>query len=306
MSICNLCPRRCRVARRLSLSDEGPLGYCRLPVLPVVARAALHHWEEPCISGTRGAGTVFFSGCNLSCVYCQNYDISELRKGTEISVARLREIYFELIAQGAHNIDLVTPTHFAHAVYESLAEPLPVPVVYNCGGYESVHTIRFLRNKIQIWLPDLKYSDARAAARYSDAPDYFERATAAIEEMFRQTGPYEMGEDGLLRRGVLIRHLILPGQLENTKGVLDYVAETFRPGDVLFSLMHQYVPAGRAAEFPEIDRRLTDEEYEEAEDYMLTLGIEDGYVQQKDSADAAYTPAFDGTGVLAPAEEVRP
>lgn len=301
MSICNLCPRRCRVARRQSIAGDGPVGYCRTGMLPIVSRAALHHWEEPCISGTRGAGTVFFAGCNLSCVYCQNYEISELRKGTEISVRRLREIYFELIAQGAHNIDLVTPTHFTHAVYQSLAEPLPVPVVYNCGGYESVHTVAFLRKKIQIWLPDLKYSSSRAAARYSRAPDYFDRATAAIEQMFRQTGPYEMGPDGLLRKGVLIRHLILPGQLDNTKGVLEYIAETFRPGDVLFSLMRQYVPCGRASEFPEIDRRLTDEEYEEAESYMEALGIEDGYVQQKDSADAAYTPAFDGTGVLAPA-----
>ena len=267
MSLCNLCPRRCRIDRRESFYGEGPVGYCRLGTRPVVARAALHHWEEPCISGTRGAGTVFFSGCNLSCVYCQNYEISELRKGTEISVARLREIYFELIAQGAHNIDLVTPTHFTRAVYESLRftravyeslrEPLPVPVVYNCGGYESVHTVRFLRNKIQIWLPDMKYTDSAAAARYSHAPDYFDRAADAIEQMYRQTGDYDIGPDGLLRKGVLIRHLILPGQLANTKGVLEYIAETF-----------------------------------------LSLGIEDGYVQQKDSADAAYTPAFDGTGVL--------
>lgn len=302
MSLCNLCPRRCRVERKLSMHDDGPAGYCRLGVLPVVARAALHHWEEPCISGTRGAGTVFFSGCNLSCVYCQNYEISELEKGTEISVERLREIYFELIRQGAHNIDLVTPTHFTHAVYQSLAEPLPVPVVYNCGGYESAHTVAFLRKKIQIWLPDLKYSDSRAAARYSGAPDYFDRAVEAIEQMFRQTGPYDIGPDGLLRRGVLIRHLVLPGQLDNTKGVLDYIAETFRPGDVLMSLLRQYVPCGRAADYPEINRRLSDEEYDEAVRYLEDLGIEDGYLQQKDSADAAYTPAFDGTGVLAAAQ----
>ncbi len=301
MSLCNICPRRCRIDRRESLSGSGPVGYCRLGMLPVVSRAALHHWEEPCISGTRGAGTVFFAGCNLSCVYCQNYDISVLRKGVEISVERLRAIYFELIAQGAHNIDLVTPTHFTHAIYQSLSEPLPVPVVYNCGGYESVHTVAFLRKKIQIWLPDLKYSDSRAAARYSDAPDYFERATAAIEQMVRQTGNYDIGPDGLLRKGVLIRHLVLPGQLDNTKGVLDYIADTFRPGQILFSLMRQYVPCGRAAEFPEINRPLSDEEYEEAESYMESLGIEDGYIQQKGAADSAYTPAFDGTGVLAPA-----
>ena len=279
------------------METGGALGYCRLGMMPVVSRAALHHWEEPCISGTRGAGTVFFAGCNLSCVYCQNYEISELRKGKEISIERLRQIYGELIAQGAHNIDLVTPTHFTHAIFQSLRDPLPVPVVYNCGGYESVHTVAFLRKKIQIWLPDLKYSKSSAAARYSDAPDYFDKATAAIEQMFRQTGPYEMDGDGLLRKGVLIRHLILPGQIENTKGVLRYIAETFAPGDVLFSLMRQYIPCGRAAEFPEINRRLTDEEYEEAESYMEALGIEDGYVQQKDSSDPAFIPAFDGTGV---------
>ena len=297
MSICNLCPRACKVERKASLESAGAFGYCRLGMMPVVARAALHHWEEPCISGTRGAGTVFFSGCNLHCVYCQNYEISELRKGKEISIERLRQIYGELIAKGAHNIDLVTPTHFTHAIYQSLRDPLPVPVVYNCGGYESVHTVAFLRKKIQIWLPDLKYSESAPASRYSDAPDYFDKAAAAIEQMFRQTGPYEMDGNGLLRKGVIIRHLILPGQIENTKGVLRYVAETFAPGDVLFSLMRQYIPCGRAAEFPEINRRLTDEEYEEAESYMEALGIEDGYVQQKESSDKAFIPAFDGTGV---------
>lgn len=298
MSICNICPRACKVRRREALSHRGPMGYCQSAMLPVVSRAALHHWEEPCISGTRGAGTVFFAGCNLSCVYCQNYDISERRKGIEISVARLRAIYGELIAQGAHNIDLVTPTHYVHAIFQSLKEPLPVPVVYNSGGYDSVHTVAFLRKKIQCWLPDLKYSDGKVAERYSDAPDYFEKATAAIEQMVRQTGPYELDGNGILQKGVLVRHLILPGQLKNTKGVLEYIADTFGEGDILFSLMRQYTPAGRAAEFPEINRRLTDEEYEEAEAYMEELGIVDGYVQQKESAKEAFIPAFDGTGVM--------
>ena len=297
MSICNICPRGCRVPRRESVHGQGAVGYCRTGMLPIVSRAALHHWEEPCISGTRGAGTVFFAGCNLSCVYCQNYEISELRRGIEISVERLAEIYRELIDRGAHNIDLVTPTHFTHAVFQSLKEPLSVPVVYNCGGYESVHTVAFLRKKIQCWIPDLKYSDAAAAERYSSAPDYFEKAVPAIEQMFRQTGPYEIGADGILKKGVLIRHLILPGQMKNTKGVLEYVAETFRKGDVLFSLMRQYTPHGRAEEFPEINRRITDEEYEEAEAYMEALGIEDGYIQQKESSDQSFIPVFDGTGV---------
>ena len=298
MAICNICPRACKIERKESLKDRGVTGYCRSGMLPVVSRAALHHWEEPCIAGTRGAGTVFFAGCNLSCVYCQNYEISEMGKGTEVSAERLREIYFELIRQGAHNIDLVTPTHYTHAIFQSLREPLPVPVVYNCGGYESVHTVAFLRKKIQCWLPDLKYSDTKAAARYSDAPDYFKKATVAIEQMFRQTGPYEMNGGGILQKGVLIRHLILPGQVENTKRILEYVAETFAPGDVLFSLMRQYVPCGRAAEFPEINRSITDEEYDECESYMEALGIEEGYVQQKASSDKIFIPAFDGTGVL--------
>ena len=303
MSFCNVCPRSCKVDRKQSIHEKGRAGYCRSGMLPIVSRAALHHWEEPCISGTRGAGTVFFAGCNLSCVYCQNYEISELMHGEEISVERLRQIYFELIAQGAHNIDLVTPTHFTHAIFQSLREPLPVPVVYNCGGYESVHTVAFLRKKIQCWLPDLKYSLRGPAARYSDAPDYFEKATAAIEQMYRQTGPYEIGSDGILKKGVLIRHLILPGNLENTKGVLRYVAETFAPGQVLFSLMRQYVPWGRAAEFPEINRRLTEEEYNEAEACMEELGIVDGYTQEADSSDAVYIPAFNGAGVREPSKE---
>ena len=303
MSFCNVCPRSCKVDRKQSIHEKGRAGYCRSGMLPIVSRAALHHWEEPCISGTRGAGTVFFAGCNLSCVYCQNYEISELMHGEEISVERLRQIYFELIAQGAHNIDLVTPTHFTHAIFQSLREPLPVPVVYNCGGYESVHTVAFLRKKIQCWLPDLKYSLREPAARYSDAPDYFEKATAAIEQMYRQTGPYEIGSDGILKKGVLIRHLILPGNLENTKGVLRYVAETFAPGQVLFSLMRQYVPWGRAAEYPEINRRLTEEEYNEAEACMEELGIVDGYTQEADSSDAGDIPAFNGAGVRAPSKE---
>lgn len=303
MSFCNVCPRSCKVDRKQSIHEKGRAGYCRSGMLPIVSRAAPHHWEEPCISGTRGAGTVFFAGCNLSCVYCQNYEISELMHGEEISVERLRQIYFELIAQGAHNIDLVTPTHFTHAIFQSLREPLPVPVVYNCGGYESVHTVAFLRKKIQCWLPDLKYSLREPAARYSDAPDYFEKAIAAIEQMYRQTGPYEIGSDGILKKGVLIRHLILPGNLENTKGVLRYVAETFAPGQVLFSLMRQYVPWGRAAEFPEINRRLTEEEYNEAEACMEELGIVDGYTQEADSSDAVYIPAFNGAGVREPSKE---
>jgi len=204
--ICSICPRRCGAERT---ETEGH-GFCRMPAAPVVARAALHPWEEPVLCGNRGAGTVFFSGCNLGCVYCQNHAISRGNFGRPVTSARLREIFLDLIAQGAATIDLVTPTHFVPLILPALDPPLPVPVVYNCGGYESVETLRLLEGKVQVYLPDLKYADAELARRLSAAPDYFSVATAAIREMLRQTGPCVV-EDGLLKRGVLIRHLVLPG-----------------------------------------------------------------------------------------------
>ena len=255
-----------------------------LPAPPCTFGNALHFWEEPCISGEKGSGTVFFSGCNLHCVFCQNYEISSMNKGKEITVERLREIYFELIAQGANNINLVTPTHFTHAVLESLKEPLPVPVVYNTSGFETLDTLRKLKGKVQIWLPDLKYSDDLAAIKYSNAPSYFRIATDAIKEMYKQVGPYKLDGNGIMQSGVIIRHLLMPGMVENTKGVIDWVAKTFKPGEVMFSLMHQYIPCGRAADYPEINRRVTEEEYKEVEQYLFDSGIEDGFVQEDDSA----------------------
>ena len=288
--ICTLCPRRCGAER----TAEAGGGFCRMPGGLRVARAMLHHWEEPPISGQNGAGTVFFSGCTLGCVYCQNGDISAGGFGKDISTARLREIFEELIAQGAHNIELVTPTHFLPWILPALTPRLPVPVVYNCGGYESVETLRQLEGKVDIWLPDLKYADGELAGRLSAAPDYFPVAAAAIREMFRQTGPCVL-EDGLLKRGVVIRHLVLPGYLDNTRQVLDWIAETFGPGDVLVSLMSQYTPTnnmtGRMA------RRVTAAEYRAAAAYMRNCGITDGFVQERTSAEEAYTPAFDGQGV---------
>lgn len=296
MILCNLCPRCCKTVRPSSVQERTD-GFCRCGLLPIVSRAALHHWEEPCISGTRGAGTVFFAGCNMHCVYCQNYEISVQRQGTEISIPHLRSLYENLIRQGAHNIDLVTPTHFSHAVYESLRTPLSVPVVYNCGGYESVHTIRFLKKKIQIWLPDLKYGQEYCAVRYSQAPNYFDTACRAIEEMYRQTGPYELDSDGLMKKGVLIRHLILPGQWANTKNVIDYISDTFLPGQVMFSLMRQYIPMGCASQYPEINRTLTEDEYQQAKSYLESSSIEDGFIQQPGAADTSFIPVFDGTGL---------
>lgn len=279
------------MARRDAQAGEG---FCGLPATPVVARAGLHFWEEPCVSGARGSGAVFFSGCVLRCVYCQNHAISHENFGKPVSVERLREIFWELIGQGAHNINLVSPTPFAPAIREALAEPLPVPVVWNTGGYERVETLRSLEGKVQVWLPDLKYVDSGLSQDLSGAADYFDAASAAIEEMVRQTGDYVL-EDGLLKRGVLIRHLMLPGRLENTKAVLDWVAETFRPGQVLLSLMAQYTPQPGAEGL--LSRRVTGAEYRAALRYMENLGITDGYCQDAASARAEYTPDFDLTGV---------
>lgn len=289
--ICTQCPRACAAER----TDRAGAGLCAMPALPVVARAALHRWEEPPISGTRGAGTVFFSGCCLRCVYCQNEEISQRNFGRAVTPARLREIFLSLAAQGAHNLDLVNPTHFTHVLREALAEPLPVPVVWNSGGYERVETLRTLEGRVQVYLPDLKYLDPGTAERYSDARDYPEVAAAAIREMVRQTGPYVL-EDGLLRRGVLIRHLILPGQVAGAKAVMDWAAAQFPPGTVLFSLMSQYTPWGRAGEYPELDRRLRRSEIRAAEEYMRNLGLE-GYVQSGEAAQEGYIPSFDLTGV---------
>ena len=289
--ICNLCPRRCGALRT---ETEGR-GVCRMPEAPVVARAALHQWEEPPISGRRGSGTVFFSGCSLGCVFCQNDAISHQDFGRPISLERLRAICFELIDQGAHNINLVNPTHYAHAVARLLARPLPVPVVWNSGGYDRVDTLRGLEGKIQIYLPDLKYVTPEYAEQYSGAADYPEAAQAAILEMFRQTGPC-VYQDGLLKQGVIIRHLLLPGKLAEAKRVMDWVAESFPRGAVLFSLMAQYTPMGDLSACPEINRLLRPSEVRAARDYMAALGLP-GYVQDLEAVGERFVPAFDLTGL---------
>ena len=266
-----------------------------MPAGIVAARAMLHHWEEPCLSGTRGAGCVFFSGCNLGCVYCQNGSISRENFGRVISPARLRAIFGELAAEGAHCIDLVTPTHFTPWILEALDAPPPVPVVWNSGGYESVDTLRTLEGKVQVYLPDIKYADGALAAELSRAPDYFEITRRAIDEMFRQVGSYRMGADGILQSGVIIRHMVLPGQLENTRRVIDYVARRFAPGDVLFSLMSQYTPQKGAV--GTLARRVTGAEYRAAVAYMDACGLREGFVQEKSSAREEYTPPFDLSGI---------
>lgn len=288
---CTLCPRRCGVDR-----TRGQLGFCKMPGQVHAARAGVHYWEEPVISGSFGSGAVFFSGCTLKCAFCQNYDISQENFGKPLTSAELRAAFERLIDEGVQNINLVTPTHFLPDILPALEPKLPVPVVYNCGGYESVETLRQLEGKIDVYLPDFKYSDNALAKKLSSAPDYFETASAAILEMYRQVGKPVL-EDDEMKRGVLVRHLVLPGCVDNSLGVLDWVAEHFRSGDILFSLMSQYVPMGRAAEMPPFDRRITELEYDSVLSYMMLLGIEDGYTQDFSSAERGYTPSFNLTGL---------
>ncbi|MBQ9348762.1 MAG: 4Fe-4S cluster-binding domain-containing protein [Oscillibacter sp.] len=289
--VCTLCPRNCGAVR----TEERGGGFCGMPSVPYAARAMLHRWEEPCLTGDRGAGAVFFSGCTLRCSYCQNREISAGRAGKPLTVPELRDVFRRLVDSGAACLDLVTPTHFTSAILDALGEePWPVPVVWNCGGYEKVETVHLLDGRVQIYLPDLKYALPGPAKRYSGAEDYFQWAAPAILEMFRQTGPYRM-EGGRLLSGVLIRHLMLPGELENTRRVIDWVSATFRPGDVLFSLMRQYTPQPGAV--GNLARRVTGAEYRAAMAYMENCGIANGYTQERRSAEAEYTPTFDLSGL---------
>lgn len=291
--ICTLCPRQCGALRDEARGE----GFCRMPSLPVCARAALHRWEEPCLSGGNGAGTVFFSGCTLGCVFCQNASISREGFGKALTDDELYAVFRRLADQGASCIELVTPTHFTHALARVLERPVPggLPVVWNSGGCERASTLKTLAGKVDVYLPDLKYVTPELAERYSGAADYPEHAKSAIREMVRQRGPVRL-ENGLLKSGVLIRHLILPGQVREAKAVMDWVAEAFPPKTILFSLMSQYTPWGRAGEFPPLDRPLRRSECRAAQAYMENLGLE-GFVQEEGAAQAGYIPAFDLTGV---------
>ncbi len=292
MKNCTLCPRKCNIDR------SSAKGFCRVGDKLTAAKACLHFWEEPCIAGYGGAGTVFFSGCNLGCIYCQNLDISRGGTGKEITVSRLREIFDELIWQGADTIDLVTPTHYSDVIAEALrAEKLPVPVVYNTGAYETVEALKNLDGLIDIYLPDYKYADPELAQKLSFAPDYPDVAMQAIKEMYRQTGDYVQDDDGMLQKGVLVRHLVLPGHISNTLDCIDRLTAVFDDSNVMFSLMSQYTPPKTPLPYPELNRRLTEDEYNEAVDYLYLCGIENGFVQELSSAKEEYTPDFDLTGV---------
>lgn len=280
---CRLCPRECGVNR-----TAGELGFCGCPDTALVAKTMLHKWEEPVLAGSGGSGAIFFGGCTLRCRYCQNAAISGGAVGKPTDSTRLRQMMEALIDQGAENIDLVTPTHFLPTILPALTPKLPVPVVYNCGGYERVETLRALEGKIDIYLPDLKYADAALAGALSGAPDYFPVAARAIREMVRQVGSVQwQGER--VTRGVIIRHLILPGQVENSLRVLDWIGEHFRPGQVLVSLMRQYTPMGGLG--APYDRRITDEEYDAVLSWMYLNELE-GFTQEAESADRGFIPDF--------------
>ncbi len=291
--ICDLCPRRCGALR----DEAHGEGFCRMPALPVCARAALHFWEEPCISGETGAGTVFFSGCTLGCVFCQNRSISREGVGKALGEDELYAVFRRLADQGATCIELVTPTQFTHVLAKVLERPVPggLPVVWNSGGYERAEVLKGLEGKVDVYLPDLKYVTPALAGRYSGAADYRSAATAAILEMVRQRGPVRL-EGGLLKSGVLIRHLILPGQTREAQRVMDWVADSFPPGAVLFSLMAQYTPVGELDGFPELQRPLRASELRAAKAYMEDLGLA-GYVQELGSSGEGFIPAFDLTGL---------
>ena len=296
---CMLCGHRCGADRA-----ENETGFCSMGETAVLSKVMLHKWEEPCISGTNGSGAIFFAGCSLRCAFCQNWEISHMRKGLPVDIDRLRDIFDELADQGAHNINLVNPTHFVPFIQKAFKRyQKRIPVVYNTHGYDSLDALHRMDGIVDVYLPDLKDTYSLPARRYSSAPNYFEVAKVAIDEMFRQVGPVQYNENGLLKKGVIIRHLVLPGQIDSAKDVIDYVADHFEKGSVLFSLMSQYIPCGEATRYPEINRRLTQEEYDEVSQYLMDSPIDNGFMQELDSADEQYVPDFDLSGVLPKDEE---
>jgi putative pyruvate formate lyase activating enzyme len=287
---CTICPRRCAVDR-----TKGARGYCGENDRLRVARASLHMWEEPCISGEGGSGTVFFSGCNLKCVYCQNRSIALGGKGRELTTDQLSQLFILLQAKNANNINLVTPSHFvpqiAKALEISKSDGLTIPVVYNTSSYEDVKMLKLLDGLVDIYLPDLKYFDAAVAARYSNAPDYFEISSAAIGEMVSQS-PTPIFENGLMKKGVIVRHMIMPGHTKDAKNILKYLYDTY--GDNIYiSIMNQYTPPKDFDLFPEINRRVTKREYERVVDYAINLGISNAFIQEGDTAKESFIPDFD-------------
>lgn len=296
LSDCTLCPRQCHVNRIL-----GQTGFCGQTAEPAAARAALHYWEEPCISGSCGSGAVFFSGCSLQCIFCQNYRIAVGRCGTPVTQERLSEIFLELQEKGAANINLVTAGHFipqvCRALEQARADGLHIPTVYNTGSYEKVSSLQLLDGLIDIYLPDLKYFSSDLSERYSRAPDYFLRASEAIREMLRQTrSPVVDTETGLMKSGVIVRHLILPGQTRDSKKILRFLHETFG-NDIYISIMNQYTPMAQISDFPELNQPVASEEYQRVLEFADKIGIEQGFFQEGGTVSESFIPSFDGEGL---------
>lgn len=290
MFVCNQCPRKCNIDR------SSRLGVCGVGEGYILARTGLHSWEEPCISGEKGSGTVFFSGCSLKCVYCQNYDISHRNYGKEISEEELIDIFKRLEEKGAHNINLVNPTHYAVQLAKTLSEYKPsIPVVYNTGGYDNVESLKMLEGLVDIYLTDMKYVSPKVSKKYSKAENYFEAASKAILEMHRQQ-PENIFEDGLMKKGLIIRHLVLPGNVSQAFKVLEWVKDNL-PSDTVLSLMGQYLPCGKAEDYPVINRRLSEREYNMVLDRAEMLGFENVYIQELSSASQEYIPPFDLSGI---------
>lgn len=292
---CRICPRECGADR-----TQNESGYCLTGEEIFLARAALHYWEEPCISGTRGSGAVFFCGCNLHCIYCQNGSISSMKEARKVTSERLTEIFLELQEQGAENINLVTPTHYSlqirAAILEARARGLAIPVVYNCSGYEKTETLRLLEDVVDIYLTDYKYSDAALAEAFSNAADYPETAMAAVTEMVRQKPQAVFDENGMMREGVIVRHLLLPGHVKNSIAAVDELYKTFG-NQIYISLMSQYTPVIHSEKYPELNRKTTRREYDKLLTYALDLGIENAFIQEGGTAKESFIPAFDFEGV---------
>ena len=292
MEKCRLCPRECGADRL-----HGEKGFCGAEAVAKIARAALHFWEEPCISGKNGSGTVFFSHCTLKCVFCQNYEISSFGRGEEKSAEELADIFIRLEDEGANNINLVTPTHYVVPVMEAVADAkkrgLNIPVIYNCGGYEKAETIKMLEGLIDIYMPDMKYFNDKYAVKYSSAPGYFEHAKKALSEMTRQQPKAEFNGEGIMQKGVIVRHLMLPGLLFDTKKIIDYLYKTY--GDNIYiSLMNQYTPVKYLKGFPELERTLPERAYDDMIDYCVGMGVKNAFVQEQGTAKEAFIPEFYG------------
>lgn len=292
---CTLCPRECHVDR-----TNGKKGYCNETEELVVARAALHAWEEPCISGEEGSGTVFFSGCAMGCVYCQNQNIAKGLAGKKITSSRLANIFLELQENRANNINLVTPSHYVPQIIDAIImakeNGLHIPIVYNCSGYEKVEILQLLKGYVDIYLPDMKYMDIEPAVKYSNCMDYFNYASEAIKEMVSQVGAATFDKRGMMRKGVIVRHLTLPGYLRDSKDIIQYLYHTF--GNTIYiSIMNQYTPLASMEKYPELNRRINEEEYEELVDYAINLGVENGFIQEGETASESFIPEFNEEGV---------